>query len=68
MPQGLVVHIAEEELAFILRRSDAQAAIYETFLDRSRIIGYLEAMVGNPDRNGYDAVIDFLLNPALEVA
>ncbi|MER8837022.1 Xaa-Pro peptidase family protein [Mesorhizobium sp. M0909] len=65
VPQGIVVQIAEEEPTFILRRSDAPAAIYETFLDRSRIIGYPEALVGNPDRNGYDAVIDFLLESGL---
>ncbi|WP_095204455.1 M24 family metallopeptidase [Mesorhizobium carmichaelinearum] len=65
VPQGLVVQIAEEEPTFILRRMDAPAAIHETFLDRTKIIGYPEALVGNPDTDGYDAIIDFLLESGL---
>lgn len=66
VPQGLVVQIAEEEPTFILRRMDAPAAIHETFLDRTKIIGYPEALVGNPDTDGYDTIIDFLLESGLE--
>ncbi|MES0173949.1 Xaa-Pro peptidase family protein [Mesorhizobium sp. M0006] len=65
VPQGLVVQIAEEEPTFILRRMDAPAAIHETFLDRTKIIGYAEALVGNPDADGYDTIIDFLLESGL---
>ncbi|MES0192652.1 Xaa-Pro peptidase family protein [Mesorhizobium sp. LSJC264A00] len=65
VPQGLVVQIAEEEPTFILRRMDAPAAIHETFLDRTKIIGYPEALVGNPDADGYDTIIDFLLESGL---
>ncbi|RWX59860.1 Xaa-Pro peptidase family protein, partial [Mesorhizobium sp. M2A.F.Ca.ET.039.01.1.1] len=65
VPQGLVVLIAEEEPTFVLRRMDAPAAIYETFLDRIKIIGYPEALIGNPDTDGYDTIIDFLLESGL---
>ncbi|MER9600015.1 Xaa-Pro peptidase family protein [Mesorhizobium sp. M0244] len=65
VPQGLVVQIAEEEPTFILRRMDAPAAIHETFLDPTKIIGYPEALVGNPDKDGYDTIIDFLLESGL---
>ncbi|MGX5845101.1 M24 family metallopeptidase [Mesorhizobium sp. ArgA1] len=65
VPQGLVVQIAEEEPTFILRRMDAPAAIHETFMDRNRIVGYPEALIGNSDKDGYDAAIDFLIESGL---
>lgn len=60
VPQGLLVSIAEEEPTFFLRKMDAPAAIRQTFLDRSNVIGYSEDLVGHPDMDGYDRVIDFL--------
>ena len=60
VPQGLVVSIHEEEPTFILRRQDAPAAIHLTFLERGKVIGYPEALVGNPDMDGFDSIIDFL--------
>ena len=60
VPQGLVVSIHEEEPTFILRRQDAPAAIHQTFMEHDKIIGYPEELVGNPDMDGYDTVIDFL--------
>ncbi|MER9275497.1 Xaa-Pro peptidase family protein [Mesorhizobium sp. M0643] len=60
VPQALVVSLAEEEPTFLLRRQDAPAAIHQTFLDPGKIIGYPEALIGNPDKDGFDAVIDFL--------
>lgn len=60
VPQGLVVSIQEEEPTFILRRQDAPAAIYQAFMDRGKVIGYPEDLIGNPDKDGFDAVIDFL--------
>src|SRR5206468_7277416 len=60
VPQGLVVSIHEEEPTFILRRMDAPAAIHQTFMEHDKIIGYPEDLVGNPDMDGYDTVIDFL--------
>jgi ectoine hydrolase len=60
VPQGLVVSIHEKEPTFILRRQDAPAAIHQTFMERDKIIGYSEALIGDPEKDGHDAVIDFL--------
>ncbi|NOJ50828.1 M24 family metallopeptidase [Bradyrhizobium archetypum] len=60
VPQGLVVSIHREEPTFILRRQDAPAAIHQTFLERGNVIGYPESLIGNPDMDGFDTVIDFL--------
>ncbi|OSI73177.1 M24 family metallopeptidase [Bradyrhizobium canariense] len=60
VPQALVVSLNKEEPTFILRRQDAPAAIHQTFMDRDRIIGYPEALIGNPTMDGYDKVIEFL--------
>ncbi|AGS24502.1 M24 family metallopeptidase [Rhizobium etli] len=61
VPQAIVISLAEEEPTFILRRQDAPAAVHQTFMDRDKIIGYAERLIGNPNEDGYDAVIDFLL-------
>ncbi|OPY95440.1 hydrolase [Bradyrhizobium sacchari] len=60
VPQGLVVSMHEEEPTFIMRRMDAPAAIHESFLDRNNVIGYPENLIANPEKDGYDLVIDFL--------
>ncbi|MGY4501298.1 Xaa-Pro aminopeptidase [Bradyrhizobium sp. GM24.11] len=60
VPQGLVVSAHTEEPTFVLRLMDAPAAIHLTFLERDSIIGYPESLIGNPDSDGYDAIIDFL--------
>lgn len=60
VPQAIVIFLDEEEPSFFLRRQDAPAAVHQTFMDRDRIIGYPEALVGNPDMDGFDAIIDFL--------
>ncbi|KRQ10925.1 M24 family metallopeptidase [Bradyrhizobium manausense] len=65
VPQGLVVSMDEEEPTFILRRQDTPAAIHQTFLDRGKIIGYPEALIGNPDKDGFDAVIDYIAEAGL---
>lgn len=62
VPQGLIVSLKDEEPTFITRRMDAPAAIHQTFVDRSHVIGYPEALIANPDRDGYDAIIDFTLD------
>ncbi|MDX1195083.1 M24 family metallopeptidase [Sinorhizobium medicae] len=61
VPQALVVSAEIEEPVFILRRSDAPAALYQCFFSRSNTIGYPETLVGSPDHDGYDFVIDHLL-------
>lgn len=59
VPQGLVIS-AYEEPTFFLRRQDAPAAVRQTYLNSDAIIGYPEALVGSSEKDGYDAVIDFL--------
>ncbi|MCP3392276.1 Xaa-Pro peptidase family protein [Bradyrhizobium sp. CCGB12] len=58
IPQGLIVSLREEEPAFIVRKMDVPAAHHQTFLQRGSVIGYPENLVANPDKDGYDAVID----------
>ncbi|TYL92380.1 aminopeptidase P family protein [Bradyrhizobium rifense] len=62
VPQGLIVSSKAEEPTFITRRMDAPAAIHQMFIDRNHVIGYPEALIANPDRDGYDAIIDFILD------
>lgn len=65
VPQGLVVSLKDEEPTFLTRQMDAPAAIHQMFTDRSRVIGYPEALIANPEQDGYDAIIDFLLDGGL---
>ncbi|MER9751805.1 Xaa-Pro peptidase family protein [Mesorhizobium sp. M0140] len=60
VPQALVVSTYEEEPTFILRRMDAPAAIHQCFMERDKIIAYPEALIGNPEMDGYDAAIHYL--------
>ncbi|MCF6117430.1 MAG: aminopeptidase P family protein [Mesorhizobium sp.] len=60
VPQGLIISLAEEEPTFVARRCDAPAAMHQMFIDSGRVIGYPEALVANPETNGFDAMIDFL--------
>lgn len=60
VPQGLIVSLNDEEPTFFTRRQDVPAALHQMFIDRSRINGYPEALIANPDMDGFDAVIDFL--------
>ncbi|QOZ36409.1 Xaa-Pro peptidase family protein [Bradyrhizobium sp. CCBAU 53421] len=62
VPQGLIVSLKDEEPTFILRRMDAPAAIYQTFLAHNQIIGYPEGLIGNLERDGFDTIVDFLLD------
>ncbi|WP_407185332.1 M24 family metallopeptidase [Bradyrhizobium centrosematis] len=55
----------KEEPTFIVRPMDAAAAIYQSFLDRASMVIYPEKLVGNPDTDVYDAVIDFLHDAGL---
>jgi len=66
VPEGIIVSIHEEETIFILRQMDAPAAIHQTFMSRDNILAYPEALIGRPDKNGYDAIIDFLHEKGFE--
>ncbi|PDT31852.1 MULTISPECIES: M24 family metallopeptidase [Sinorhizobium] len=65
MPQALIVYLRDEEPSFIACRKDAPAAIHQTFIDRERIFGYPEALLADPEKDGWDAVIDLLLDSGL---
>ncbi len=60
VPEGLIVSLDKEEPIFILRQMDAPAAIHQTFMSRENILAYPEALIGTPEKDGYDAIIDFL--------
>lgn len=57
---ALVVSIRDEEPTLVVRGLDVVGCIHQTFLDRSKVIGYSDDYVGKFDKNGFDAVIDFL--------
>lgn len=63
--RGVVILASREEPVFILRWMDVAAAVQETFMERDSIMGYSEELMGDPGKNGYDAVIDFLLDQGL---
>ncbi|WP_027038928.1 M24 family metallopeptidase [Mesorhizobium ciceri] len=63
--RGVVVLASREEPVFIPRWMDVAAAVQETFMERDSIVGYSEELMGDPDKNGYDAVIDFLVDQGL---
>lgn len=60
VPQGLVISLKEEEPSFLTRRMDAPAAMHQMFIDSNRVIGYAEDLIANPNKDGFDAIIDFL--------
>lgn len=57
---ALVITIGDEEPTLLVRRMDVPGCIHQTFLQRSKVIGYSDDFVGKADKNGFDAVIDFL--------
>ncbi|UWU67989.1 Xaa-Pro peptidase family protein [Bradyrhizobium sp. NC92] len=65
VPQGLILSLKEEEPTFFTRRMDAPAAMHQMFFDSSRVIGYAEDLIANPDLDGFDAIIDFLHDKGL---
>lgn len=65
VPQGLIVSAHAEEPTFVLRQQDVPAAFHLTFLERNSIIGYPESLVGDPDKDGYDTLIDLIQEAGL---
>ncbi|MER8880903.1 Xaa-Pro peptidase family protein, partial [Mesorhizobium sp. M0684] len=61
-PQALIVSSIDGEPSFITCRKDAPAAIHQMFIDRSRIFAYPEALLADPEKDGWDTVIDLLLD------
>ncbi|WOH52457.1 Xaa-Pro peptidase family protein [Bradyrhizobium sp. sBnM-33] len=60
VPQGLIIFLKEEEPSFFTRHMDAPAAMHQMFIDNGRVVGYPEALIANPEMDGFDAVIEFL--------
>lgn len=65
IPTGLIVSLQQEEPTFITRRQDAPAAVHQMFIDGSRVVGYPEALIANPDQDGWDALIELLQQKSL---
>lgn len=64
-PRGMVIPNHQEEPTIILRKMDVPAGLHQTFMERDKVIGFPEALIGNPDKDGYDALIDFLFDAGL---
>ncbi|UCI31946.1 M24 family metallopeptidase [Mesorhizobium sp. B4-1-4] len=62
VPQGLMIDLEDQEPTFFTRRMDAPAAKHQMFIDNGHIIGYPEALIANPEKDGYDVAIDFLMD------
>ncbi|MBB4233308.1 M24 family metallopeptidase [Rhizobium mongolense] len=62
--QAVLVSLKDEEPTFITRRQDAPGGRHLMFVDSSRVIGYPEDLVANPDphKDEWDAIIDLLLD------
>ncbi|MER8402980.1 Xaa-Pro peptidase family protein [Mesorhizobium sp. M1348] len=65
VPEALIISLKDEEPTFVTRRCDAPGAVHQMFFDSSRVIGYPEALIANPNTDGYDAIIDFLHDDGL---
>lgn len=68
VPQGLIVSLRDEEPTFFTRRQDAPAARHQMFFDNGRAHGYPENLIANPEKDGFDAIIDFLDDSGLSRA
>lgn len=66
VPQGLVVSMRDEEPTFFMRRMDAPAAHHQTFMARAKIVGYPEDLIAHPEMDGYDKIIDLLIELGVE--
>ncbi|WP_434725488.1 M24 family metallopeptidase [Mesorhizobium sp. RIZ17] len=60
LPQMVILDAAWTEPKLVLRKQDVPLGIYTTQISRDNIIGYPETLVGNPERNGHDFVLDML--------
>ncbi|MGY4298676.1 ectoine hydrolase [Bradyrhizobium sp. i1.4.4] len=66
VPQGVVISLNEDQPTLIMRSQDTVAGYHQTFLDKDRVIGYPESLIGHSDKDGYDAVIDFVIERGLD--
>lgn len=64
-PQGVVVSMHKDEPTFLVRRADSAAAIHQGFLERENLVVYPENRSGNPNADGWNAVIAHLKESGL---
>ncbi|MGY3573105.1 M24 family metallopeptidase [Bradyrhizobium sp. USDA 4504] len=62
VPQGLIVCTNRDEPMFILRHCDWAAGLHQAWMTRENITYYPESLIGIDGKDGYDAVIDFLID------
>lgn len=60
IPQAAIFGIGQDMPILVLRKQDVPAGIHTTPLPRSHILGYPESLIGNPERDGHDFVIEML--------
>lgn len=60
IPQAALYRRGDQYPYLILRKQDVPAGIHTTPLPRDNIVGYPEALIGNPDKDGHDFVRQFL--------
>lgn len=58
VPQGLLVGLKDKYPTLYLRRQDAAAGQYMTFMPNEQIVAYPESFVGTADRSGFDYIFD----------
>ncbi|WP_050399835.1 M24 family metallopeptidase [Bradyrhizobium embrapense] len=63
---ALVVTSRDEEPKLIVRKMCAPGAYHTSFMEKANVIGYTEELVGKHDRDGFDAVIDYLIESGVE--
>lgn len=60
LPQMVILDLSWSEPKLVLRKQDVPLGIYTTQIARDGIIGYPETLVGNPEKDGHDFVLDML--------
>jgi Xaa-Pro aminopeptidase len=65
VPQGVIISARQAEPAFILRQCDWPAALHQAWMSRDNIIMYPESLIGVDGKDGYDAVIDHVIDLGL---
>lgn len=62
VPQMLIVTPDREEPVLILRPMDVSGALHTGWLAPGNVLGYPENLVGNPERNPFDFIIESVLD------
>jgi ectoine hydrolase len=62
VPQALILTARHAEPDFIVRAIDRTAALHQCFMEPARITSYSDAFIGGSGADGYDFLIDRLLD------